>query len=234
MWPTWPAPAAQGGGDIDLFDVHVKQVAQQLDVASAQRLEQLDAVGNRVDEVGFVTVEWLVQQRHAVLIGVLAQLVERFAQQADRPIAGDAVSPAALHRADNRRRTERAGNVDDCADVGRGPLANRRVGMRQVQMVQHPTCASADGRQTQFVTCEQRFQFIDVYSRRRRRKNFYCVEAHVGRGLAAGFQVVPKHEWTAASLTDQADCHARANHAGLLWIDSFAFDMRVKSLRRSL
>jgi hypothetical protein len=51
---------------------------------------------------------------------MIAEFIERFAQQLQRGRPIDAVAVAALHRADNRRSAQRPGPVDDGADEALG------------------------------------------------------------------------------------------------------------------
>ncbi len=57
--------------DIDLFDVHVEQIAQQHDVVELLFIEPTCSINHAVELVGLVAVERLVDQRHAVLLRVV-------------------------------------------------------------------------------------------------------------------------------------------------------------------
>ena len=87
-------PPAGGTRRCRLLDVHVEQVGQEDHVLGRPRLEQLDALGHRVDQVRLVAVQRLVDERHAVLRGMIAQGVEGVGQVAPGRLAVDPVVAA--------------------------------------------------------------------------------------------------------------------------------------------
>ncbi len=94
--------------------------ASSFDVPRRQRLQQFDAGVQRVDQVRLVAIERLVDQRHAVLFRMFAEVVQCLGEIPVGRRRIDAVAVAALHRADDGRGAERAGEVDDRADEGAG------------------------------------------------------------------------------------------------------------------
>ena len=67
--------------DVRFFDVHVEQVGEQLDVVAVERAQQRGAVRDRVDQVGLVAVQRLVDERGSLFAGVSAKLVQRRGKQ---------------------------------------------------------------------------------------------------------------------------------------------------------
>ena len=127
---TWPISAprvADRGGEIGFLDVHVKEVGEDADVLRLQRAQPGGGVAEAVEEVRLVAIQRLVEEGVAEFRGVLAEFLERLAEPGERLLAGDVALPAALHRADDRRRAERRGDVDDAADELAGLRANGGV-----------------------------------------------------------------------------------------------------------
>ncbi len=143
---------AQGCGDVDLFDVHVKQIGQQADVAGREGPQQRDSLLDRVAHVRFVAIQRLVDQRHVVLSGILAEFFEGFAQSRAGRRGVDAVDGVStLHRADDGRGSERAAEVDDRPNEIAGRPTFRLLVRRQFQSVANPARPGADGGERQMM-----------------------------------------------------------------------------------
>ena len=87
--------------------------------------------------------------------GPRAELVERRREMLEGRLAVHTLAGAALHRAENRRRTETAGGVDDLRDEGAGPRPDARVGVAEVQTVPDPPRAGAHRREAEAEITEE-------------------------------------------------------------------------------
>ena len=94
----------------------MKQIGENLDVIYIQRAQKVRRLADAIEQIGLVTVERLVEQRNVVTAGVGAQFVETGAEPVERLLPADIAAVSALHRADNRRRAKRPGEVDDPLD----------------------------------------------------------------------------------------------------------------------
>lgn len=194
------AARAQRRREVRLLEVHVKQIAEQLHVFGAERFQKRHRVGGAVEEVGLVTVQRLVEQRHAERVGARTELFERLRKPRERRRAFDARLHAALHRADDGRRVEATREIQDGRDeIHRAP-ADHRVGIGQAQLVFHPACAGADGGDFERVLGEKFLQGPRVERVRGGRKNFHGIEAERRRPGAAGGEVIPENKRPAARL----------------------------------
>ena len=196
---------AQGRGEVGLLDVHVKEVAENLHTADLPLAQPRRRVGRAVDEIRLVAVQRLVEEVLAAARGVRAEIGERLGEPRQGLLAGDLALRAALHRAEDRGRTERRGGVDDRADELAGLRADRRIGVRERPLVQHPAAAGADRGHREIVLREQRLDRRHVERAGIRRKNLDPIEAERGGLRARVGEAVPKHERPPARLRDEGD-----------------------------
>jgi hypothetical protein len=150
---------AQGISEINLFDVHVKQVGQQLHVVCLERVEQIYTGRQCVGEVRLVPIERLVEQRLGVFPRLIAECIQCVPQSRHRRFAvaelsRRRVAKSTLHRADDRGGTERGGQLDDLANECHRPLARVGIAARQRQSMLDPAGACADGGQFQATLIE--------------------------------------------------------------------------------
>ena len=113
--------------------------------------------------------------------------------------------PAALHRADNRRRAEAAGQADHRGDKFPRPTPGLRVGIGQAQLVSHPTGACSDRGELELVCRQELSDMLNVELLRRPREDFDRIEPQLGSLLTAAGQVVPENKRTAPSLGEERD-----------------------------
>ena len=187
----------------DFLDVHVEQVAEQLDVIRLQRLEELSRIQLAVEQIGFVAIQGLVKERHAVLLGMGAQVFQRFGEPGERLLAGDIAFGLALHRADDGRRLELATEVDNGPDEFTGLSADLRVGVRQVPFMDKPAAAGAEGCHDEPMLLQQGVERGAIDRSRRRGKNLDRVKPEPRGGGRGGVESVPINERSALSLGDE-------------------------------
>ena len=70
------ADGGEGGRNVFLLDIHVKQIAEKLCVGDALLAEECRRVGLAVEEVRLVAVERLVEQHLAVPAGPGPEVVQ--------------------------------------------------------------------------------------------------------------------------------------------------------------
>ena len=63
-------------GNIHFLDIQMKQIRQQFHVRCLEIPQQARALPERVDDVGFVAIERLIDQRDVVLPGMFAEIIE--------------------------------------------------------------------------------------------------------------------------------------------------------------
>ena len=102
--------------DARLLDVHVKQIGENLDVIYIQRAQKVRRLADAIEQIRLVTIEWLVEQRDVVSCGVGSQIIKTGAEPVERLVPADIAAVSALHRANDRRRAKRPGEVDDALD----------------------------------------------------------------------------------------------------------------------
>ena len=61
---------AQRVGDGNLLDIHVKEVSQKFHIAAVERLQKRGGVAHAIEDVGFIAIQRLEQERLAVLRGL--------------------------------------------------------------------------------------------------------------------------------------------------------------------
>lgn len=91
----------QRGGEVDLLDVHVEQVAQQPDVPQPMLLKKCCRVGLPCEEVGLVAVERFVEKHLPVAGGTLPEGREALREQLPGGVERYRRTRAALHRTEN-------------------------------------------------------------------------------------------------------------------------------------
>ena len=213
--PQMRAAGLQRLCDVDFLDVHVKQVGQQLDVGGRERRDQIEPGGDVCNQVRFIAIDRLEQQRNRVLPGVLPQLVERLAEQPQRRRSVDLFAAAPLHRSDDHRCDQRAGEIDHRANERPGLAAFFGFRKGEVQPSLDPAGAGADRGQRQTVIAQQFAQGLDADCVGAGRKDFDRIEAQLPRFAAGAGQIVPKDERPTPGLGNQADRDTGADHAFL-------------------
>jgi hypothetical protein len=78
------AGLAQSLRCIYLLHTHVKKVGENSDVADRQIPEPARRIADPIEEIRFVSIQWLIEQRHAVSRRVCTQVGQRFAQVVQR------------------------------------------------------------------------------------------------------------------------------------------------------
>ena len=194
---------AERGGVRDFLDVHMEQVAEELHVRDLTGLEELGGVELTVQEIRLVAVERLVEERHAVLRGVGTKIGKCFGQPGQGLVARNVAFGLALHRADDGRGLELAGDVNDRVDEFTGLRADGRVGVGQVPLVDEPAATGAEGRGGEMVLLEQGVKGRAVDVGGRWGKNLDRVKAKLRGGGRSGHEAIPIHERSALGLGDE-------------------------------
>ena len=214
--------------DARLFDVHVKQVAKQFHVLRAELPQQVQRVGDVIEQIRFIAVERFQEQRHAVILSVRSEFFERLGQPTERLIAGDAAFPAPLHGTNDRRGAETAGDLDDRRGELLSALTRFGVGIRQAQLVNHPARARADRRELETMLSQEVLELLNVQFLSRAGENLHGVESERSRPLASGGKVVPENEGSAARFRNQRNRNRRSH----LSSDAYQLDCIPVKLRR--
>ena len=89
--------------------------------------------------IGFVSIEWFVDQGHVVLAGMFATVFQSFRKVFSRCRCINAITAAALHGTDDRHRAEPARRIDDGTNERLGFLAFGFFRVGQLQAMLHPT-----------------------------------------------------------------------------------------------
>ena len=106
------ACGAEGCGEVGFLDVHVEQIGEEDDVFQGVRFDEIRAIGKAVDEVGFVAVEWLVNERNVVFRSGSTSDDKGFSEPFERLVFGNLAAVFSLHRTENGRCTELAAEGD--------------------------------------------------------------------------------------------------------------------------
>ena len=117
-----------------------------------------------------------------------------------------------MHGANDRRRVELRGHVDELRDVVDGAAALARIRIGETQLVLHPPCPGAKRRNGQLVVREQRLDLGHVYGRRLMKEQFDGIETQFRSASAGVGKIVRKDEWPAAHFRHERNGDSRTNH----------------------
>ena len=131
-----PVPRRRHGpGDTSFFYVHVEGVEHEPDVVPARPLAQVEALFDRVHEVGLEAVQGLDGEADAPFPGVISHLAQAFHRPGPLlfPLVGrqqPGLACGRVHGAGHVGRAHRRGQVDAAFEVGHplGPASRLLVG----------------------------------------------------------------------------------------------------------
>ena len=174
------------------------------------RLKPRRGVSLPVEQIRLVAVQGLVEQHLSVPGGPGPEHVDRRGEVIECLVPRQVSLTPPLHRADDRRSAELAGDVDDPCDElpRRGPHA--RVSLAEVTFLRDPTGSGADRRHRQAMLCQQPRELGHRKSLGRLWENLDGVEAEFGRCLADSREPAigcgrVKHEGPLPGLGHQTD-----------------------------
>ncbi len=196
---------ADGCGEIGFLDVHVEEVGEQDDVFEGVRFDEIRTVGEAVDEVGFVAVQWLVNEGNLVLRGGFSGDAEGVGEPFEGLVAGDIATPFSLHGAEDGGGTELAAEGDHLFEEIEGSNALFEGGIGERESVLHHTGSRADGGDAEAVGLGEGFDLINGKGVGAGEEKFDIIEAgFLGEGEALGEGFV-KDEGTSGGFGNLAE-----------------------------
>jgi hypothetical protein len=214
---------AQRTRDVRLFDVHVKQVAQQFDVLRLQRADEFRSVGHGVDQIGLVPIERLDQQRRAMIGRSRREFVQSFSQPDEVLLMADASVGSSLHRTDDRRCSELARDVNDLTNERSRSLPHHLVVVGQPQLLHNPTGSRPHSGQLEAVSIETTPQQRNIQFHRRTRKHLHRIKSQLPRLRTPSRQVMPKHKRPTRRFRNQRNRDCGSHHGGL--VEGISWDL---------
>ena len=213
------ATGDEGRGRIGLLDVHVEQIAEELDVVKALATEERGRVADLREEVCLVAVERLIEERLPAPCRMPAEVMEGRGKVLERVDPRHIPLVAPLHRSDDHRRSQIGRVIDEQLDEVAGLGADARVGMSERKLVPHPPRAAPHGGQAQPVVGESPGQAAVGELLWPRRKHLHRVEAEFRRPSAADIKCLRrrgpmKHERPLPRLTHEAHRHGALHATG--------------------
>ena len=199
------ACGAEGGCEIDLLDVHVEEVGQEDDVFERVRFDEIRSVREAVDEVRFVAVQRLVDERHVVFRGGITGDVEGVGEPFEGLVFSDLAAPFSLHGAEDGGGAEPAAEGDHAFEEIQGGDAFVEGGIGEREAVFQHACSGAYGGDAKTVGLREGFDFLDRNMIGAGEEKLDVIEAgFLGEGEAFGERLV-ENEGAGGGFGDLAE-----------------------------